>query len=196
MMCSAVRGGAVMPGEAADSAKSTPVLRTLADKVNWLIDRAHTAGRGPYTNNEVADLIKKTTGEEISYTQIWKLRNGQAQNPQMRLIEAMARTFGVPAAFFFPEFDEQQAGLLQEQVELLAMIRDARIDTGQLRAILGLSPEARKAITDLITVTARDEARRRGTPGEDSSTTRRRQSLRDISRSQPSTAPPADKLKQ
>ena len=49
-----------MPGEAADGAESTPVLRTLADKVNWLIDRAHPAGRGPYTNNEVADLIEKT----------------------------------------------------------------------------------------------------------------------------------------
>ena len=156
-----------MPGEAAGSAESTPVLRTLADKVNWLIDQAHTAGRGPYTNNEVADLIKKTTGEEISYTQIWKLRNGQAQNPQMRLIEAMARTFGVPAAFFFPEFDETQAGLLQEQVELLAMIRDARVDAEQLRAILGLSPEARQAIADLIAVTARDDARRRSAPGDD-----------------------------
>ena len=156
-----------MPGEAAGSAESTPVLRTLADKVNWLIDRAHPADRGPYTNNEVADLIEKTTGEQISYTQIWKLRNGQAQNPQMRLVEAMAKTFGVPAAFFFPEFDERQAGLLQEQVELLAMIRDARVDAGQLRAILGLSPEARKAITDLIAVTARDEARRRGAAGED-----------------------------
>ncbi len=155
-----------MPSEAAGSTESTPVLRTLADKVNWLIDRAHPAGRGPYTNNEVADLIKKTTGEEISYTQIWKLRNGQAQNPQMRLIEAMAKTFGVPAAFFFPEFDERQAGLLEELVDLVAMIRVARIDAGQLRAILGLSPEARKAITDLIAVTARDEARRRGAPGE------------------------------
>jgi transcriptional regulator with XRE-family HTH domain len=115
----------------------------------------------------VADLIEKTTGEQISYTQIWKLRNGQAQNPQMRLIEAMAKTFGVPAAFFFPEFDEKQAGLLQEQVELLAMIRDARIDAVQLRAILGLSPEARRAMTDLIAVTTRDEARRRGGAGED-----------------------------
>ena len=80
-----------MPGEAADGAESTLALRTLADKVNWLIDQAHPADRGPYTNNEVADLIEKTTGEEISYTQIWKLRNGQAQNPQMRLIEAMAK---------------------------------------------------------------------------------------------------------
>jgi transcriptional regulator with XRE-family HTH domain len=155
-----------MLGEAADDAESTAVLRTLADKVNWLIDRAHPVGRGPYTNNEVADLIEKTTGEQISYTQIWKLRNGQAQNPQMRLIEAMAKTFGVPAAFFFPEFDEQQAGLLQEQVELLAMIRDARVDTAQLRAILGLSPAALRAMTDLLAVTARDETRRRGTPGE------------------------------
>ena len=154
-----------MPGEAADGAGSTLALHTLADKVNWLIDRAHPAGRGPYTNNEVADLIEKTTGEQISYTQIWKLRNGQAQNPQMRLIEAMARTFGVPAAFFFPEFDDKQAGLLQDQVELLATIRDARVDTEQLRAILGLSPEARRAITDLIAVTARDEARKRGAPG-------------------------------
>ena len=156
-----------MPGEAADSAESTLALRTLADKLNWLIDRAHPADRGPYTNAEVAELIEKITGEQVSYTQIWKLRNGQAQNPQMRLIEAMAKTFGVPAAFFFPEFDETQAGLLQEQVELLAMIRDARIDAVQLRQILGLSPEARKAITDLIAVTARDEARRRGAPRED-----------------------------
>ena len=86
--------------------RARPLRRTLADKVNWLIDRAHPAGRGPYTNNEVAELIEKTTGEQISYTQIWKLANGQAQNPQMRLIEAIAKTFGVPAAFFWGEFDE------------------------------------------------------------------------------------------
>ena len=155
-----------MPGEAADGAESALALRTLADKVNWLIDRAHPAGRGPYTNNEVADLIEKTTGEQISYTQIWKLRNGQAQNPQMRLIEAMARTFGVPAAFFFPEFDDKQSGLLQQQVELLAMIRDADIDAFELRTILGLSPQARKAITDLIAVTVGDDARRRAVQDE------------------------------
>jgi hypothetical protein len=57
--------------------------------------------------------------------------------------------------------------LLQEQVELLAMIRDAHVDAEQLRAILGLSPQALQAITDLIAVTARDEARRRGTPADD-----------------------------
>ena len=30
----------------------------------------------PFSNNEVADLIKHATGEEVSYTTIWKLRNG------------------------------------------------------------------------------------------------------------------------
>jgi transcriptional regulator with XRE-family HTH domain len=149
----------MVPDDVAAGEKSTPVLRTLADKVNWLIDRAHPAGRGPFSNNEVADLITKATGEEISYTTIWKLRNGQAQNPQKRLIEALARTFGVPPAFFFDDYDEQ-ASLLQDQVELLALVRDARISSAQLRAILELSPQARQAIIDLVQATARDDTRR------------------------------------
>src|ERR1700730_9799113 len=141
-------GGPVMPGEATSGDAGTPALRTLADKVNWLIDRAHPAGRGPFSNNEVAALIRDVTGEDVSYTTIWKLRNGQSQNPQKRLIEALARTFGVPPAFFFDDYDEQ-AGLLREQVELLALVRDARISSAQLRAILELSPQARQAIVSL-----------------------------------------------
>jgi transcriptional regulator with XRE-family HTH domain len=147
-----------VPGEAEAGEKSAPVLRTLADKVNWLIDLAHPVGRGPYSNGEIAALITKTTGEDISYTTIWKLRNGQAQNPQKRLIEALAKTFGVPPAFFFDDYDDQ-AGLLQEQVELLALVRDADISGAQLRAILELSPQARQAIISLVEATARDDTR-------------------------------------
>jgi ESX-1-secreted protein regulator len=151
-----------MPSEAEAGAERRPALRTLADKVNWLIERAHPAGRGPYSNNEVAELIKDVTGEDVSYTTIWKLRNGQAKNPQMRLIEALAKTFGVPPAFFFDDYDEKQAGLLQEQVELLALVRDAHINTAQLRTILSLSDEARQAVADLIEVTARNQRNNQG----------------------------------
>jgi transcriptional regulator with XRE-family HTH domain len=154
------QGGAVVPDEAEAGEKSAPALRTLADKVNWLIDRAHPAGRGPFSNNEIAALIQHTTGEEVSYTTIWKLRNGQAQNPQKRLIEALAKTFGVPPAFFFDDYHEQ-TGLLEEQVELLALVRDARISSAQLRAILELSPQARQAIISLVEATPRDDTRRR-----------------------------------
>jgi transcriptional regulator with XRE-family HTH domain len=130
-------------------------LRTLADKVNWLIDRAHPAGRGPYSNMEVCALIERVTGEEFSHTTIWKLRNGQATNPQMRLIDALARTFGVPPAFFFPDYGDEQAGLLREQVELLGLVRDTGVTGAQLRALLELSPEARQAVADLVQHTAR-----------------------------------------
>jgi hypothetical protein len=41
-----------------------------------------------------------------------------------------------------------RAGLLREQVELLALIRDVGIDRAQLRAILGLNPEALPAGDD------------------------------------------------
>jgi transcriptional regulator with XRE-family HTH domain len=155
-----------MPGEAAHGAKRTPLLRTLADRVNWLISTAHPAGRGPYSNAEVAALIRKMTGEPVSYTTIWKLRNGQATNPQKRLIEAMARTFGVRPAFFFGDQDDSQAGVIQE-VEMLAMIRDTSITADQLRPFLRLSPEARQLLIDFVTVVARDEARRRAGQGED-----------------------------
>jgi ESX-1-secreted protein regulator len=150
-----------MAGAAAvgDSGDRGP--QTLADKVNWLIDNAHPAGRGPYSNAEVAALIEKVTGEQYSHTTIWKLRNGQAANPQMRMIEALARTFGVPPAFFFNGYDDEQAGLLREQVELLALVRDTGVTSAQLRALLELSPGARQAVADLIEHTARTEARRR-----------------------------------
>jgi transcriptional regulator with XRE-family HTH domain len=143
-----------------------PPLRTLADKVNWLIDRAHPAGRGPYSNAEVIALIEKVTGEQFSHTTIWKLRNGQAANPQMRLIEALARTFGVPPAFFFSDYNDEQAGLLREQVELLALVRDTGVTSAQLRALLQLTPGARQAVADLIEHTAQTEAQR-GRPDRD-----------------------------
>jgi len=72
---------------------STPA-GTLAEKVEWLVSHAHPAERGPYSNAEIVTLIEKNTGQRFSHTTIWKLRNGQAANPQMRLIEALARTFG------------------------------------------------------------------------------------------------------
>lgn len=139
-----------------------PPLKTLADKVNWLIDQAHPAGRGPYSLEELSDLIERSTGEKVSYTTIWKLRNGQAQNPQKRVIEALAKTFGVPTAFFFDDYDPQAIGLLQEQVEMLALIRDSGITAVQLRAIASLPDDARQAVVSLIEATARAESRPRG----------------------------------
>src|SRR5438552_3110917 len=149
-------GGLVAQGEGTGE----PGLRTLAEKVRWLIDTAHPADRGPYSISEVCFLIHKATGEEVSHTTIWKLANGQSQNPSKRLIELLARTFGVPPAFLFDDYDEEQLGLLKEQVELLTLIRAANITSAQLRALLGLDEDGRKAVADAIARTARAEAER------------------------------------
>ena len=95
-----------MSDEATEGTAAEPALRTLADKVNWLIDRARPAGREPCTNAEVAALMERATGVQVSHTTVWKLRNGQAAHPQMKLLAALARTFGVHPGFFFDDFDE------------------------------------------------------------------------------------------
>src|SRR6202030_4366338 len=132
-----------MPGEA-QGGEGRQKLSTLADKVNWLIEQAHPAGRGPLSNAEVCFQIHKVTGEEFSTTTIWKLRNGQQTNPQMRLIQALATTFGVEPAFFCEDYDEGRVGLLKEQVELLALVRDAGITSAEFRAILGMDAAGRR----------------------------------------------------
>ena len=137
------------PEHPADQPPEVPP-RTLAEKVTWLIDRAHPAGRSPYSNAEVVALIEKATGEQFSHTTIWKLRNGQATNPQLRLLDALARTFGVPPAFFFDDYTDEQTAVLGEQIELLTLLRDTGVTTAQLRSLLKLSPAALQAVADLV----------------------------------------------
>src|SRR5580700_4002062 len=153
-----------MTDEAAPGSAGPAPLKTLADKVNWVLDKAHTAGRGRLSDAEVVFKIHEVTGEKISTTTIWKLRNGQLTNPQLRVIEALAKTFGVPAGFFLDDYDEDKLGLWREQVELLALIRDAGITAAEFRAFLGMDAEGRRAVAGLIERGARDRAQ---APGRD-----------------------------
>ena len=89
-----------------------------------------------------------------------------ADNPQLRVIEALARTFGVPAGFFLEDYDEGKLGLRREQVELLALIRDSGITAAQFKTILGMDDEGRKVIADLIRRTIRPAGQASGSdPG-------------------------------
>ena len=156
-----------MADEAVPAGTGKVPLKTLADKVNWILDKAHPAGRGRFSDAEVCFKIHAATGEQISTTTIWKLRNGQLTNPQLRVIEALAKTFGVPAGFFLDDYDEDKLGLWREQVELLALIRDAGITAAEFRAFLGMDAEGRKAVAGLIERTARDSTQ---VPGRDHGT--------------------------
>ncbi len=135
-------------------------LATLADRLNWLAARIHPPRRGPYSNYEIAALTGKVTGQKVSHNAIWKLRNGQSANPTMRLVSALAQVFGVPPGFFYG-----QQPVIDDQVELLALVRDSGITTAQLRAFAALTPQARQAVADLITHTQQPQpGHRRGQP--------------------------------
>ena len=68
----------------------------------------------------------------------------------------------MPAGFFLDDYDEEKLGLWREQVELLALIRDAGITAAEFRAILGLDAEGRKVVAGLIQRAARAGAQASG----------------------------------
>lgn len=103
---------------------------SFADRLNYLFETVHPAARKPYSNPEVATAITEA-GVNISSAYLWLLRTGQRDNPTLRHIEALARFFGVPAAYFL---DEEKAAVVAEQLELLAAARDADVREIMLRS--------------------------------------------------------------
>ena len=55
---------------------------------------------------------------------------------------------------------KRQLGLLQDQVEPLALVRDASISSAEFRALLELNDDGRRVVADVIARTARAEAER------------------------------------
>lgn len=147
-------GGDAVPDKAADVVAIPP----LARKVDYLFRRMHPEERGPYSLQEAAVAIAKLTGEKISHNTLWKLRTGKSDNPTKRVLEAMAAFFGVPPSYFF---DDEVFRVVEEQIELLAVLRDSGIRSGHLRSFLRLSPEAQQMVGELIESTARLERRSR-----------------------------------
>jgi transcriptional regulator with XRE-family HTH domain len=127
----------------------------LAQKLNHLFDAVQPAGRGPYSNEEVAAAIQEQGGPTISGTYVWLLRKGQRDNPTKKHLEALANFFGVPPAYFF---DDEMASQLRAELELLAALRDASVRDIALRVAV-LSPDSLDAIRGMIEQVRQLEAR-------------------------------------
>lgn len=141
--------------ERRDGAAAMP---SLAHKVDYLFRRMHPDGRGPYSLQEATVAIEELTGEKISHNTLWKLRTGKHDNPTKRVLEALATFFGVPPSYFF---DDGVFRAVEEQIELLTVLRDTGVRSAHLRNFLRLSPEAQQMVGELIESTARLEQRSR-----------------------------------
>jgi transcriptional regulator with XRE-family HTH domain len=117
----------------------------LRDRLNRLFETVHPPGRGPYSNEEVARAIR-AEGGDISRAYLSYLRNGNRDNPTLQHLEALARFFGVTAAYFF---DDGGAAETEAQLEIVAALRDAGIRSIALRAA-ELSSKGLHAVSAMI----------------------------------------------
>ncbi|MFF0413098.1 XRE family transcriptional regulator [Kitasatospora sp. NPDC004745] len=129
----------------------------LAARIEALFQTVRRPDREQYTNEEVARACRAATGESFSTTYLWQLRTGRRDNPTKRHLEALARFFQVPPAYFF---DERQGAEIAKELALLGALRDAGVCSLALRAV-GLSPEGLDTVSELIDVIARRDAARR-----------------------------------
>lgn len=117
---------------------------TLADKINRLFDQLLDE-HGPRSNDEVADAIT-AAGTKISSSYLWLLRTGRRDNPGKHHLEAIARYFRVPPAYFF---DDRLADQIDAELELMGAMRKAGVRELALRAA-DLSPDSVRAIAAMV----------------------------------------------
>jgi transcriptional regulator with XRE-family HTH domain len=120
--------------------------RTLAQRLEHLFRTVRETGRREYSNEEVASAITRDQGVTISASYLWYLRTGQRDNPTLKHLNALAKFFGVPTAYFFDEATAQQ---VEAELALLTAMKDARIRDVALRAD-GLSEQSLDTIRDVI----------------------------------------------
>ena len=107
---------------------------TFAVKLNRLFEEKLKPDGSAYTQMEVIAQTK----DVLSRVQLWKLRTGQAVNPGIQVIQALADFFRVEPSYFFghesPEIDEQ-AQKQNEFIEKVAL-RSYDLDENGKQAVI------------------------------------------------------------
>lgn len=132
--------------------------RSLAKKIEWLIQHRWPAdAHPPTTNRDVATAITAATGGALSDTAIWKLRTGRGANPRLSTLSSLARFFHVPVGFFA---DDEDAERLGAEAALATLLRDKGIKQASLLALTDLSAPGLQMVEDMIQSVARMERER------------------------------------
>ena len=124
------------------------MAKTLAEKTEWLFQHVRDPEDGqPYSNARIAAKIEQLCpGFSVTPTTIWNIRTGKSDNPSWKLIEGLAKAFGVTPLYFTDDDAEQQT---QEELALLAALQDTGVRSLALRA-QGLSAQSLATVRELI----------------------------------------------
>ena len=103
----------------------------LAANLNRLFETIpRPEGGGLYTN-EVAAKALGDLGVQVSAQHIWLLRGGKRDNPSFRLLDGIARLFGVPLAYFS---DPDVEARVSAELSTLAALHDSGVKALLTRA--------------------------------------------------------------
>lgn len=123
------------------------MAKTLAEKTEWLFQHCRNPrDNAPYSNARLAHRIEALCGFSVTPTTIWNIRTGRSDNPSWKLIEGIAKAFGVSTLYFTDENAEDRT---QEELALLEVLRDADVRTLALRAH-GLSPASLETVRGMV----------------------------------------------
>jgi transcriptional regulator with XRE-family HTH domain len=118
---------------------------SLAERLNHLVAATTPAGGKPPTTRELAQQVTEA-GHPVSHTYIARLLNGQADDPSMRCLRALATVFGVPAGYFL---DDATAAEVDRDLDLLTALRDGGARVIALNA-RGLSTGSQETVLNVI----------------------------------------------
>ncbi|MFF4608034.1 XRE family transcriptional regulator [Streptomyces sp. NPDC001339] len=80
--------------------------RTMAQKLGYLIETLHPKDRGPYSYQEIAELIRQRAadgGPTVSHGTIHNIAIGKVTNPSVDSLRALGDFFGVGARYFLDD---------------------------------------------------------------------------------------------
>ncbi|SDT74572.1 hypothetical protein [Actinoplanes derwentensis] len=124
---------------------SRPDLKTLQARLNYLFETVRPHGKPKYSVRDVADAIAGNQDDKVPVTSsyIHYLRTGERDNPGIRQLVAIAKFFGVPAAFLLGEGDvdgvARDLAQLKAAVEFKEAMSDPTVAQFAIKA-RGLSP--------------------------------------------------------
>lgn len=117
----------------------------LAAKLNRLFESIPQPDGSEYTNRAAAVALTDA-GVSVSAQHLWHLRTGRADNPSFRLLDGIARLFGVPITYFSdPEVEAQ----VSAELTTLAALRAAGVKSLLNRA-QGVSPQNMRHIEGIL----------------------------------------------
>ncbi|WP_328459309.1 helix-turn-helix transcriptional regulator [Actinoplanes sp. NBC_00393] len=135
-------------------------LTSMQDRLNYLFETVRPVGKPRYSVREVAEAIKRDQSFEISAAYINYICTGERENPGVQQVRALARFFGVPAAFLLGDGDPGAVARELEQLRAVVQFKeklqaadDAMNDPG-VRVIAlkarGLSPSHLKLVSTML----------------------------------------------